>query len=80
MAFIEIRQLGKVFGNFQALKDVDLDIAEKEFITFLGPSGCGKTTMLRTLAGFLTPRLQERSPRSAAAWAWCFRTTPCGRT
>ena len=55
MAFIEIRHLGKVFGNFQALKDVDLDIAEKEFITFLGPSGCGKTTMLRTLAGFLTP-------------------------
>jgi iron(III) transport system ATP-binding protein len=34
---------------------VSLDIAEKEFVTFLGPSGCGKTTMLRTLAGFLTP-------------------------
>jgi iron(III) transport system ATP-binding protein len=55
MAFIEIRQLDKVFGGFQALKDVNLDIAEKEFVTFLGPSGCGKTTMLRTLAGFLAP-------------------------
>jgi iron(III) transport system ATP-binding protein len=55
MAFIEIRHLGKTFGNFRALKDINLDIAEKEFITFLGPSGCGKTTMLRTLAGFIAP-------------------------
>ena len=55
MAFIEIRQLVKSFGSFRALKEVNLDIAEKEFVTFLGPSGCGKTTMLRTLAGFLAP-------------------------
>jgi len=55
MAFIEIRHLGKAFGNFRALTDINLDIAEKEFITFLGPSGCGKTTMLRTLAGFIAP-------------------------
>jgi len=55
MAFIEIRQLVKSFGSFRALKDINLDIAEKEFITFLGPSGCGKTTMLRMLAGFIVP-------------------------
>src|SRR5436190_865913 len=55
MAFIEIRYLDKAFGSFRALKDINLDIAEKEFVTFLGPSGCGKTTMLRTLAGFLAP-------------------------
>ena len=55
MPFIEIRNLDKTFGSFHALKAVSLDIAEKEFVTFLGPSGCGKTTMLRTLAGFLTP-------------------------
>src|SRR5262245_29678343 len=55
MAFIEIRQLGKAFGSLRALTDINLDIAEEEFVTFLGPSGCGKTTMLRTLAGFLTP-------------------------
>jgi len=55
MPFIEIRNLDKTFGGFHALKAVSLDIAEKEFVTFLGPSGCGKTTMLRTLAGFLTP-------------------------
>src|SRR5262245_38160863 len=55
MAFIEIRDIAKAFGSFRALKDINLDIAEKEFVTFLGPSGCGKTTMLRTLAGFLAP-------------------------
>jgi iron(III) transport system ATP-binding protein len=55
MAFIEIRELDKAFGSFRALKDVNLDIAEREFVTLLGPSGCGKTTMLRTLAGFLMP-------------------------
>jgi iron(III) transport system ATP-binding protein len=44
------------FGSFRALKGVNLDIAEKEFVTFLGPSGCGKTTMLRVLAGFLVPQ------------------------
>ncbi len=59
MAFIEIRDLDKAFGSFRALRDINLDIAEKEFVTFLGPSGCGKTTMLRTLAGFLAPDAGE---------------------
>lgn len=55
MAFIEIAGIDKSFGSFKALSGIELAIAEREFITFLGPSGCGKTTMLRTLAGFLTP-------------------------
>jgi iron(III) transport system ATP-binding protein len=55
MAFIDIAGIDKRFGSFQALSGVNLVIAKQEFITFLGPSGCGKTTMLRTLAGFLTP-------------------------
>ncbi|MBR2284215.1 MAG: ABC transporter ATP-binding protein [Ruminococcus sp.] len=37
------------------LKDISLDIRDKEFVTFLGPSGCGKTTTLRIIAGFLEP-------------------------
>lgn len=37
------------------LKNINLDIKEKEFVTFLGPSGCGKTTTLRIIAGFLEP-------------------------
>ena len=55
MAFIDIAGIGKRFGDFQALNAIDLAIDQREFVTFLGPSGCGKTTMLRTLAGFLTP-------------------------
>ena len=55
MAFIDIVGIDKHFGAFKALSGIELAIAEREFITFLGPSGCGKTTMLRTLAGFLTP-------------------------
>jgi iron(III) transport system ATP-binding protein len=55
MAFIDIAGIDKRFGTFRALIGIDLAIAEREFITLLGPSGCGKTTMLRTLAGFLTP-------------------------
>ena len=55
MAFIEIRDLDKAFGSFHALKDINLDIAEKEFVTFLGPSGCGKTTTMRMIAGCEKP-------------------------
>src|SRR5215211_7662011 len=55
MAFIELKDLGKRFGRFSALSDVNLAIEEREFITLLGPSGCGKTTTLRLLAGFLEP-------------------------
>lgn len=43
------------FGPFHAVKDLNLDIREGEFFTFLGPSGCGKTTILRTLVGFIPP-------------------------
>ncbi|HEU0063158.1 MAG TPA: ABC transporter ATP-binding protein [Hyphomicrobiaceae bacterium] len=55
MAFIDIVGIAKRFGGLSALLGVDLAVEEREFITLLGPSGCGKTTMLRTLAGFLTP-------------------------
>ena len=47
---VEIR-----YGDFVAINDLNLEIKEGEFFTFLGPSGCGKTTSLRALAGFITP-------------------------
>jgi multiple sugar transport system ATP-binding protein len=51
MARLEIRGLRKNYGKVEALKGIDLDIAEGEFCVFVGPSGCGKSTLLRTIAG-----------------------------
>ena len=46
---INVENLNLFYGNFQALKNVDLKIEEKEITAFIGPSGCGKTTLLKTL-------------------------------
>ena len=51
---IEIRNVSKQFGDFHALRNVDLDIQSGELIALLGPSGCGKTTLLRIIAGLET--------------------------
>jgi spermidine/putrescine transport system ATP-binding protein len=52
---IRIEGVNKNFGNFQVLKDINLDIKAGEFFSLLGPSGCGKTTLLRIIAGFEYP-------------------------
>ena len=49
--YLSIDKLWKAFGEFLALKDISLEIFEREFVCFLGPSGCGKTTLLRAIAG-----------------------------
>ena len=51
---IEIRNISKQFGDFHALRQVNLDIASGELVALLGPSGCGKTTLLRIIAGLET--------------------------
>ncbi|MBW7922132.1 MAG: ATP-binding cassette domain-containing protein [Rubellimicrobium sp.] len=48
---LTITGLSKFYGSFQALKEVDLEIGDDEFVCLLGPSGCGKTTLLRVVAG-----------------------------
>ena len=50
-AYLQISGLWKAFGEFVALRDIDLEVHEGEFVCFLGPSGCGKTTLLRAIAG-----------------------------
>ena len=50
---IDLKNISVSFGDNQVLKDLNLYIRDKEFITLLGPSGCGKTTTLRIIAGFI---------------------------
>ncbi len=46
---LEIRDLNFFYGNFQGLKNINLNILERKVTAFIGPSGCGKSTLLRTL-------------------------------
>ena len=55
MSRVTIRNVAKNYGSVVALKTIDLEIEEGEFVTLLGPSGCGKTTTLRLIAGFINP-------------------------
>lgn len=52
MANLSLSHVNKVYDNgFEAVKDFNLEIEDKEFIIFVGPSGCGKSTTLRMIAG-----------------------------
>jgi spermidine/putrescine transport system ATP-binding protein len=52
---VRLEDLSKRFGDVDAVRRLDLEIAEGEFFSLLGPSGCGKTTTLRLVAGFEQP-------------------------
>ena len=52
MATVKLKNVSKIFpGNIQAVKDINLEVADKEFLVIVGPSGCGKSTLLRIVAG-----------------------------
>jgi multiple sugar transport system ATP-binding protein len=51
MAALVLEGIGKSFGATEVLCDINLNVAEGEFVVFVGPSGCGKSTLLRTIAG-----------------------------
>lgn len=59
MSFLKIEDLSKTFqdgeGEVHALRNLNVEVEENEFVAFLGPSGCGKTTLLRTVAGLIQP-------------------------
>ncbi|MFI5003110.1 MAG: ATP-binding cassette domain-containing protein, partial [Reyranellales bacterium] len=55
MARLDMDNLVKRYGDFYAVRDVSLSVADGEFLVLLGPSGCGKTTTLRMVAGFIEP-------------------------
>ena len=52
---ISLKNVNVAFDGEPILNNINLDIKDKEFVTFLGPSGCGKTTTLRIIGGFLNP-------------------------
>ena len=59
MAHIEFKNLRKEYGSTIAVKELNLEITDGEFLVLVGPSGCGKTTTLRMIAGFEDPTVGE---------------------
>ncbi|MCJ2562767.1 MAG: ABC transporter ATP-binding protein [Candidatus Thermoplasmatota archaeon] len=55
MPRIELKGITKRFGEIVAVKDVNLTIEDKEYVTLLGPSGCGKTTLVKIISGIWEP-------------------------
>jgi multiple sugar transport system ATP-binding protein len=51
LATVALRKLTKRYGDFEVVRGIDLEIANREFIALVGPSGCGKSTTLRMIAG-----------------------------
>ena len=54
MAELSLSKVTKSFGSVGVLRDIDLAVADGEFVVFVGPSGCGKSTLLRIIAGLET--------------------------
>src|SRR5512138_1388726 len=51
MAEVKLRKIVKRYDEVEAVRGIDLDIADHEFVVLVGPSGCGKSTTLRMIAG-----------------------------
>jgi len=62
-SYISLKNVSKIFktkgGAVEALRDVNIDIGENEFVSIVGPSGCGKTTILKIIAGLIQPTTGE---------------------
>jgi ABC-type Fe3+/spermidine/putrescine transport system ATPase subunit len=55
MSTVRLEHVSKSYGTTVAVDDIDIEVADGEFLTLLGPSGCGKTTTLRMIAGLVEP-------------------------
>jgi len=65
---VEIKGLNKFFGKFQALKNIDLEIAEGEVFAYIGPNGAGKSTTIRVLLGILQATSGQAKVFGQDAW------------
>lgn len=86
MARVYLEHVWKRFGNVVAVKDVTLEIEDKEFLILVGPSGCGKSTTLRMIAGleeisegsiYIGDTLVNDILLRIEILPWSFRTTRC---
>ena len=89
MGQVVLKDINKFYDSVHAVKDVNLQIRDKEFVVFVGPSGCGKTTTLRMIAGSRrsAPATSPSTARWSTTWRrwtatspWCSRTTRSTRT
>ena len=65
MASVSLDKVQKSYGSVQVLHEVDLEIADGEFVVLVGPSGCGKSTLLRMIAGLENLRRRNQDRRAA---------------
>ena len=72
MAEVALRQVVKKFGEVEAVRSIDLDIPDNEFVVLVGPSGCGKSTTLRMIAGL------EASASSMPPVSWTLQSFSTG--
>ena len=89
MASIRWENVTKDFGRVIAVKELNLECKDGEFMALLGPSGCGKTTTLRMTAGLETPtsgtiyfddKPINHLARASVTSRWCSRTMHSTRT
>ena len=90
MGQIQLKGVTKRYPDgTEAVKSMDLEIGDGEFMVLVGPSGCGKSTALRMIAGLeeitegellIGGEVVNDLPRGIATSRWCSRTTRCIRT
>jgi ABC-type sugar transport system ATPase subunit len=83
VASVELRNIRKTYGKVEAVREVSLEVADREFVVFVGPSGCGKSTLLRMIAGleeisggelFIGGKLMNKVPPADRGIAMVFQS------